>query len=88
MLLQTRRLILQQEGFSVDRALDCKEFDALVARVSLPYHLWILCHTIQEEDLQIVELAAREAKIALYQLARSVEPTDLLEGVTTSMSHF
>ena len=85
-LLQTRRLILQQEGFSVDTALDHKEFDALVARASSPYHLWVLCHTIQEEDLQKVERAAREAKIAIYQLSSSVEPTDLLECVTTSMS--
>ncbi len=85
-LLNTRRLILQQDGFPVDTALDREEFDALTARPPVPYRLCILCHTIPEEDRRAFELAARKAGLELYELTESVGPDQFLGDVNTSMS--
>ena len=80
-LLDTRKLILRQRGFAVHTAQTREECAALVTAAPLPYRLWILCHTVSEDDRDYMELFAQEANSALYRLSESIEPLESMREV-------
>jgi DNA-binding response OmpR family regulator len=72
-LLETRRLVLEQSGFFTDTANTPQEFEARIAESQSPYDLYVLCHTVPVAEKHAIA-AALKANTAVYQLTAAVAP--------------
>jgi len=81
-LLETRRLLLASNGFRVSTVSNLEQL-RVVADTEWPhYELFILCHTIPEEErLRIRGMAIRKG-VGLYQLERMETPPRFIGKVT------
>jgi hypothetical protein len=80
-LLQTRRMILEEAGFQVDTAVSVEKFSQYVDEANPPYGLFVLCHTISAPEQQAIGARAAQAHTPVYQLSVPVAPPDFLEKV-------
>jgi hypothetical protein len=85
-LLETRRLLLEQGGFIADTASTSQEFRARIAEAQPPYELYVLCHTVPAAERHAISVNASKAKIAVYQLTAAVAPPDFLIEVCKLLS--
>lgn len=84
-LLHTRRLLLEQAGYTVDTASTPGSFQSHVAGAKSPYSLLILCHTIATPEQE--EISSRlHSKTAVYQLKEPVSPSIFLKQVAHLVS--
>ena len=73
-LLETRRLLLTNSGFRVRTVSSMEQFRFLAGRERSQYELFILCHTIPEEERTKIQAMAIHQGIGLYQLERMEAP--------------
>jgi hypothetical protein len=79
-LIKTRRLLLQQAGYTVDIASSPESFQSHIADAKTAYILLILCHTIAIPEQQ--EISSRlSPQTAVYRLKEMVSPTVFLKRV-------
>src|ERR1700679_4034968 len=81
-LLETRRLLLEQGGFAGDTASTLQEFVARIAEMQPPYGLYVLCHTVPLAERHEIAADALRANTAVYQLAAAIAPPDFLIKVS------
>jgi hypothetical protein len=81
-LLETRRLLLEQGGFTADTAGTLQEFQARIAEARSPYGLYVLCHTVPAAERHAISVDALKANIAVYQLTTAIAPPDFLIKVS------
>jgi hypothetical protein len=81
-LLETRRLLLVSSGFHVYTVSSLQQFRTLVDRERRHYELFILCHTIPEEERTRIQGMAIRRGAGLYQLERMEEPPRFIGKVT------
>jgi hypothetical protein len=84
-LLETRRLLLEQGGFAGDTASTLQEFVARVAETQPPYGLYVLCHTVPLAERHAIAADALRANTAVYQPLRSRPPTSSLKCLSCSL---
>ena len=66
-LLHTRRLLLEQAGYTVNTALTLGSFQSHMGEAKTPYSLLILCHTIAIPEQE--EISSRlHSETAVYRL--------------------
>jgi hypothetical protein len=85
-LLETRRLLLEQGGFAGDTASTFQEFQARIAEAQPPYGLYVLCHTVPAVEQHTIAAEALKANTAVYQLTAAVGPPDFLIKVSELLS--
>jgi hypothetical protein len=85
-LLETRQLLLQQNGFTADTACTLQEFEACIAEKRPPYGLYVLCHTVPVAERHAIAASARKANTAVYQLTAAIDPPDFLTKVSELIS--
>jgi hypothetical protein len=85
-LLETRRLLLEQGGFAGDTASTLQEFEARIAETQRRYGLYVLCHTVPVAERHAIAAAALKAKTAVYQLTAAIAPPDFLIKVSELLS--
>lgn len=84
-LLQTRRLLLEQAGYTVDTASTPESFQSHMAGAKTAYSLLILCHTIAIPEQE--EISSRlHSKTAVYGLKAPVSPAVFLKRVSNLVS--
>jgi hypothetical protein len=79
-LLDTRRLLLEQAGYTVDTASTPGAFQSHMAGAKTAYSLLILCHTIAipEQEKMSSKLSSQTA---VYRLKEPVSPDVFLKQV-------
>jgi hypothetical protein len=85
-LLETRRLLLEQGGFAGDTANTLQEFEACIAETQRRYGLYVLCHTVPVSEQNAIAADAFKANTAVYQLAAAIAPPDFLIKVSELLS--
>ena len=73
-LLHTRRLVLASAGFEVDTVSSLRQFRRFADSAEPSYELFILCHTVVEEERRRIGLIAIDKRVGLYQLQRMEAP--------------
>lgn len=73
-LLETRRLLLASSGFRVRTVSSLDQFRSIVNANWSPFDLFILCHTIPEDERMRIRSLAASMGAGLYQLERMEEP--------------
>ena len=78
MLLDTRRLILEQAGFKVEVVHDAETFEGLLSTNT--YDLLIVCHTVLEPQQQkIAQMSIRPKRV--LQMEGPLQPNTFLSQV-------
>jgi hypothetical protein len=85
-LLETRRLLLEQGGFAGDTAGTLQEFEARIAETQPRYGLYVLCHTVPVAERHAIAADAVKANTAVYQLTAAIAPSDFLTKVSELLS--
>jgi hypothetical protein len=83
-LLETRRLLLASSGFRVNIVSNLLEFRRSVDREQPGYELFILCHTVPDDERSVIEGVATRTDAGLYQLERMESPPRFI-GRTSEM---
>jgi hypothetical protein len=73
-LLETRKLLLASSGFRVHTVSSLEQFRSVANEKRSQYELFILCHTIPEEERLKIRAMATHQGIGLYQLERMEAP--------------
>jgi hypothetical protein len=81
-LLETRRLLLATGGFRVNTVSNLPQFRASVDRERPRYELFILCHTVPDEERRTIEDIASHTDAGLYQLERMENPPQFVGRVS------
>jgi hypothetical protein len=84
-LLQTRRLLLEQAGYTVDAASTPESFQSYMAGAKTAYSLLILCHTIAIPEQEEISLRL-SPQTAVYRLKEPVSPSAFLKQVSDLVS--
>jgi DNA-binding response OmpR family regulator len=71
-LLDTRRLILQHAGLSVEIAHGPEEFGQMTA--SRPYDLLVLCHTVPDEQRETISSTSSSQPVFEIPMLLAPEP--------------
>ena len=79
-LLQTRQMLLQQAGYTVDTASTPESFQAHMAGAETAYSLLILCHTIAIPEQENIS-SRLSPQTAVYRLKEPVSPSVFLKQV-------
>lgn len=81
-LLETRRLLLASGGFRVNIVSNLLQFRTSVERERPRHELFILCHTVPEEERLIIEEIASHTDAGLYQLERLENPPEFVGRIS------
>jgi hypothetical protein len=81
-LLETRRLLLASGGFRVNTVSNLVELRRYVERERPGYELFILCHTVPDEERQAIEGIAVRMDAGLYQLERMESPPRFVSTIS------
>jgi len=85
-LLETRRLLLASSGFRV-RTVSSMEQLHFIVNAEEKYELFILCHTIPEEERVNIRGMAIRNGVGLYQLERMEAPPRFIGKVGNMVVH-
>jgi len=85
-LMETRRLLLASDEYRVNTVGDLKQFRYSVEQEQPPYELFILCHTVPEDERQAIRVIALRTGAGLYQLERMVQPIRFIYNVSEMLS--
>lgn len=79
-LLDTRRLLLERAGYTVDTASTRRSFQSHMADPKTTYSLLVLCHTIDVPEQE--EISSKlSSQTAVYRLKEPVPPAVFLKQV-------
>jgi hypothetical protein len=81
-LLDTRSLLLDQAGYHAESVATPEEFEAAIAARGSDFDLLILCHTVPEQEQEVISASVERSKTALYRVPALVPPSDFLAHVS------
>jgi DNA-binding response OmpR family regulator len=82
MLLNVRSLVLSQAGFDVTAVETSRELEEQIAAKKRHYDLLVLCHTVQQEERDSLNVIATQSRVPVYQLDPFVNAPDLIGQVS------
>jgi len=85
-LLGTRKLLWASDGFRVTTVSNLKQFHYSVEQEQPPYKLFILCHTVPEDERPTIRVMALRTGVGVYQLEQMERPTQFINKVSEMLS--
>ena len=86
-LLETRRLILASSGFRVNTVSTLQQFQRAAEQAQPRYELFVLCHTVPEEERDEIKALAVRLDTGLYQIQRMESPPQFIDTVSEMVSN-